>query len=63
MASRVLKIALIEPGAAYAAELAQILGDALVDVSFEIVDRQADADLLLMNENAAPSTPLQNPTL
>lgn len=63
VASKVLKIALIEPGAAYAAELGQILGDALVDVSFEIVDRQADADLLLMNENAAPSTPLQRLTL
>ncbi len=52
----VLKIALIEPSDAYAAELGQILSDALSDVSFEVLRVETDADFLLMNNSAPTST-------
>lgn len=64
MLNPVLKIALIEPSVAYAAELGQILGDALVDFSFEILGGPTGADLLLLDENApSPINLLASPTI
>ena len=64
MLNPVLKIALIEPNAACAAELGQILADSLGNVSFQILNEPAGADLTLVNASAAlPSPPLQSPTI
>lgn len=64
MGNPVLRIALIEPCAAYAAELGQILGDALINVSFELLCEDTGADFLLLNENAPPPIePLKSTTI
>ena len=64
-----LKIALIEPSAACAAELGQVLGEALADVSFELLCGDTDADFLLADfllmDNTAASlpAPLRSPAI
>ena len=58
-----LRIALIEPDPACAAELGQLLSETLRDFSFELSDAAA-ADLVLIDETAPPpSNPLVNPTI
>lgn len=57
MSSPVLKIALIEPNAACAAELGQILCDVLADVSFDLLNGESAADILLVDEGATPASP------
>ena len=64
MLNPVLKIALIEPSVAYAAELGQILAEALVDFSFEILGGPTGVDFLLLDENApSPISLLESPTI
>ena len=63
MTNPVLRISLLEPNTAYAAELGQILSDALVDFSFELLRGEAGADFLLMNATAALTEPPQNSVL
>jgi signal transduction histidine kinase len=47
-----LTIALIEPNAAYAAEMGQLLSEVLKDFSFELCAEKASADIILMDEIA-----------
>ncbi len=63
MPNPALKIALIEPNPAYAAELGQLLSETLREFSFNLSDTAA-ADIILMDE-AAPRTQdsAQRPTI
>ncbi len=58
-----LKIALIEPNTAYAAELGQLLSEILKDFSFELSVKTATADVVLVNASLAPPTPLSCPVI
>ena len=63
MSSPTLRIALIEPNAARAAELGQILCEVLGDISFDLLNTETTADILLVDENAAPPDPSRGTTI
>lgn len=59
-----LRIALLEPNPAYAAELGQLLSEILRDFSFELSVEKTTADIVLMDEVAPlPQEQRQNPTI